>query len=319
MIHFRLPTPFFGVDGRLFQSKKTQLTINQFKMKNVVLLLTLALFTACNQVPSGDLSGILDENSTEAQMTKEIMVKYSEGKFNEIADMISDDSDAFYFNNQKVTKEGWLNAAQGHHDLFDNIKNDTEGINLTAAKYNNGSVWSMAWFQWTGKGKYTGADVKIIVHHGFKFEGGKIVAAYHFFDPSLLEREVKAAEAATKTSNRVMGLAELTVNDGFSAKDVEEFMIRFTQFVRDTEPNTYDFGYFISADGKKVNLVEKYHTSSDFVHHLNNFEQSEYAKEFLTIFTLDKVIVAGNASEELKAKTKGYGAELRPQIGGWIN
>ena len=57
----------------------------------------------------------------------------------------------------------------------------------------------------------------------------------------------------------------------------------------------------------------------DFVHHLNNFEKSDYSKEFMTLFTLNKVIIAGDASDELKAKAKAYGAELRPQIGGWIN
>jgi hypothetical protein len=233
--------------------------------------------------------------------------------------MISDDSGEYYFNNVKVDKEGWLSAAEGHHDLFDNIKNDSEEINLTSAKYNNGTTWSMAWFQWTGKGKYTGEDVKIIVHHGFRFENEKIVSAYHFFDPSLIDREVKAAEGVNKNSQRVLGLAELKVNKGFSSSDVEEFLKRFSKFVRETEPGTYDFGYFISSDGKRVNLVEKYHTSSDFVHHLNNFEKSDYSKEFMTLFTLNKVIIAGDASDELKAKAVAYGAELRPQIGGWIN
>jgi hypothetical protein len=252
-------------------------------------------------------------------MTKELMKKYSEGKFREIADMISDDSGEYYFNNVKVDKEGWLSAAEGHHDLFDNIKNDSEGINLTSAKYNNDNTWSMAWFQWTGKGKYTGEDVKIIVHHGFRFENEKIVSAYHFFDPSLIDREVKAAEGVNKSSQRVLGLAELKINKGFSSSDVEEFLKRFSKFVRETEPGTYDFGYFISPDGKKVNLVEKYYTSSDFVHHLNNFEKSDYSKEFMTLFTLNKVIIAGDASDELKAKAVAYGAELRPQIGGWIN
>ena len=51
--------------------------------------------------------------------------------------MISDDSGEFYFNNVKVDKDGWLSAAEGHHDLFDNIKNDSEEINITSAKYNN--------------------------------------------------------------------------------------------------------------------------------------------------------------------------------------
>jgi len=288
-------------------------------MKNLLLLLLTTIFLSCSQIPTGELSGILDDNSTEVQMTKELMKKYSEGKFREIADMISDDSGEFYFNNVKVDKEGWLSAAEGHHDLFDNIKNDSEEINLTSAKYNNGTSWSMAWFQWTGKGKYTGEDVKIIVHHGFRFENEKIVSAYHFFDPSLIDREVKAAEGVNKNSQRVLGLAELKVNKGFSSTDVEEFLKRFSKFVRETEPGTYDFGYFISSDGKRVNLVEKYHTSSDFVHHLNNFEKSQYSIEFMRLFTLNKVIIAGDASDELKAKAVAYGAELRPQIGGWIN
>ena len=287
-------------------------------MKKIILLL-FTIFLSCNQTPTGDLSGVLNDSSSEVQMTKQLMKKYSEGKFRDIADMISDDSGEYYFNNVKVDKEGWLSAAEGHHDLFDNIKNDSEGINLTSAKYNDGTTWSMAWFQWSGKGRYTGEDVKIIVHHGFRFENEKIVSAYHFFDPSLIDREVKAAEAINKSSKRVIGLAELRVNKGFSSTDVEEFLKRFSKFVRETEPGTYDFGYFISSDGKRVNLVEKYYTSSDFVHHLNNFEKSQYSIEFMRLFTLNKVIIAGDASDELKAKAVAYGAELRPQIGGWIN
>ena len=76
-------------------------------MKKYLILLT-AVFFSCNQTPSGDLSGVLNDNSTEVQMTKELMEKYSEGNFREIADMISEDSGEYYFNNVKVNKEGWL-------------------------------------------------------------------------------------------------------------------------------------------------------------------------------------------------------------------
>jgi hypothetical protein len=138
-------------------------------------------------------------------------------------------------------------------------------------------------------------------------------------DPSGLNKEVTAFEGINKNSKKVIGLAELYVNNGYDKEDVEEFLVRFSKFIRDTEPNTYDFGYFISSNGKKVNLVEKYISSADFVYHLNNFEQSDFSKEFLTLFRLNKVIIAGDASDELKIKAKAYGAELRPQIGGWIN
>ena len=114
-----------------------------------------------------------------------------------------------------------------------------------------------------------------------------------------------------------MGLADLKVNDGFIKNDVIEFMISFTKFARETEPNTYDFGYFIFADGQHVNLVEKYYDSADFVHHLNNFESSKFAEKFMTIFSLERVLVFGNSSDALKAK--GYGAELRENIEGWID
>ena len=87
----------------------------------------------------------------------------------------------------------------------------------------------------------------------------------------------------------MIGLADLKVNRVIP-KPMSKIMESFTKFVRDTEPNTYDFGYFISADGKHVNLVEKYFDSADFVHHLNNFETSEFAKQFMTIFSLDRVL-----------------------------
>jgi hypothetical protein len=61
-----------------------------------LLLLALGVFISCNQAPPGDLSGTLDENSLEVPMTRELMEKYVEGKFDEIADMISDDSDEFF-------------------------------------------------------------------------------------------------------------------------------------------------------------------------------------------------------------------------------
>ena len=176
-------------------------------MKKVILFAGLIVLFSCNQasqsdssstVPNmtfGGWSGTVDDNSVESQMTRKLMKKYTEGNFRDIADMISDDSKEYFFNDGAVDKEGWLSAAEGHHDLFEDIANDkVQAVNLTTARFDNGSVWSLAWFIWTGKGKFTGEEVKIYVHHGFRFEDDKIVAAYHFFDPTLFNREIDASK-----------------------------------------------------------------------------------------------------------------------------
>ena len=52
----------------------------------------------------------------------------------------------------------------------------------------------MAWFYWTATGKITGNEIQIPVHHAFRFENEKIVEAYHFFDPTLIDAEALAAQ-----------------------------------------------------------------------------------------------------------------------------
>ena len=39
----------------------------------------------------------------------------------------------------------------------------------------------------------------------------------------------------------------------------------------------------------------------------------------MKLFTLEKVTILGNSSEDLVEKAKGYGAEFRTKVGGWIN
>ena len=98
---------------------------------------------------------------------------------------------------------------------------------------------------WSGKGNFTGAKTTIPFHCVSLWEGDKISKVWRYMDPSALQKEIDAFEGFNNSSTKVMGLADLKVNDGFTKNDVKEFMISFTKFVRETEPNTYDFGYFI--------------------------------------------------------------------------
>ena len=112
----------------------------------------------------GGWSGITDDSSKESMLTRELMDNYTTNKFEQSANLMADDGN-FYFNSNKVSKEEWVGAAALHHSLFDDISNSKiQPTNVTTATYDNGSVWSMAWFYWTATGKITGNEIQIPVH-----------------------------------------------------------------------------------------------------------------------------------------------------------
>ncbi len=169
-------------------------------MKNIINVFLLSFFIVSCSAPqnpsvnSGPLSGTLNDESEEVKLTRDLMKAYIDNDFSSIEYMISDDV-VCLFNSDQYDKAGWISGVSSHHDLFDNISNTkNQPINLTAANYNNGTVWSMAWFEWTGTGKFSKEDISILVHHGFRWEGGKIVEAYHFFDPTALSNEIALSE-----------------------------------------------------------------------------------------------------------------------------
>jgi len=292
-------------------------------MKNQILLAILAIIVlACSnnteKVVSMDAKSLKVKSHIDAYMNNDSSV--AEAIFAEDLELYDQ-----FSNNQKNGETvsnpggnmGLIEADKFTHSLFSGIKCTTDNIKTYTDA--NGDVYTAFWSMWSGKGNFTGAETTIPFHCVSLWDGDKISKIWRYMDPSTLQKEIAAYEAVNNSSTKVMGLADLKVSDGFTKNDIKEFMVEFTKFVRETEPNTYDFGYFISADGKHVNLVEKYYDSADFVHHLNNFESSEFAEKFMTIFSLDRVLVVGNSSDALKAKVKGYGAELRENIGGWID
>ena len=292
-------------------------------MKNQILLAFIAITVlACSNssesVASMDAKSLKIKSHINAYMNNDSSV--AEKLFAEDLELYDQ-----FSNNQKDGETlsnpggnmGLIEADKFTHVLFSEIKCTTD--NIKTYTDTNGDVYTVFWSMCSGKGNFTGAKTTIPFHCVSLWEGDKISKVWRYMDPSALQKEIDAFEGFNNSSTKVMGLADLKVNDGFTKNDVKEFMISFTKFVRETEPNTYDFGYFISADGQHVNLVEKYYDSADFVHHLNNFESSKFAEKFMTIFSLERVLVVGNSSDALKDKVKGYGAELRENIGGWID
>lgn len=172
-------------------------------MKNTLLLLFALSLFGCQQPANqktvanmefGGWSGTSDDHSKESLMAREFNDYYVNNTFSDGAYMISDQADEFFFNSVKVDKAGWINGASDHHNYFDDISNSKlQPYNLTTTTFDNGSVWTQCWFIWTGTGKYTKTEAQINVHYAFRWEQGKIVAAYHFFDPTLINEEMAAA------------------------------------------------------------------------------------------------------------------------------
>lgn len=295
-------------------------------MKKILLFLILSVGIYSCQTNTNS-SGTILKNDAKSENVKRHLEAYMNNDSSVAQTLFSQDLMIYdqFVNNQENNstipnpegRQGLIDADKFTHVLFSEIQLTTDKI--STYQMNDGKTYTAFWSMWSGEGNFSGEKMTLPFYCISLWEGNQITKIWRYMDPAGLNKEVTAFEGVNNNSQKVIGLAELKVNPGFSPANIKEFLVRFSRFIRKTEPGTYDFGYFISSDGKKVNLVEKYYTSSDFVHHLNNFEQSEYAKEFMTLFTLDKVIIAGDASDELKAKAKAYGAELRPQVGGWIN
>ena len=152
----------------------------------------------------------------------------------------------------------------------------------------------------------------------YQWAGDKIIKEVQFFDTSVFQKEMNAKAAANNTSPKVVITIDMAVNSGYSMEDVKAFTKKLNQFIRDNEPNTYDYSYFISEDGKRVTLIEKFRSSEDFIFHADKFENGPNIEAFMKMFTFKSLVVAGNVSQELKERVKNYPADFRGNIGGWI-
>ena len=100
---------------------------------------------------------------------------------------------------------------------------------------------------------------------------------------------------------------------------VEEFTQYLSDFIVEREPSTV-YGYFISDDGKRVTLIERYNNSQDGIQHGIDFINGPNFTKFFEIFEIESFITIGNATEEFKqfALDNGFTIEYRKSIGGYV-
>ena len=147
----------------------------------------------------------------------------------------------------------------------------------------------------------------------------KIFAFFIVF--SVLSCEQQTGELTVldnSVSKEITFIIELNTK-GNSKTDVEEFTQYLSDFIVQREPSTV-YGYYISEDGKKVTLIERYNNSEDGIQHGIDFINGPNFDKFFEMFEIESFITIGNASDEFKefATENGFFIEYRESIGGYV-
>ena len=138
---------------------------------------------------------------------------------------------------------------------------------------------------------------------------------------SLLSCEQQTKELTVldnSVSEEITFIIELNTK-GNSKADVEEFTQYLSDFIVQREPSTV-YGYYISEDGNKVTLIERYNNSEDGIQHGIDFINGPNFDKFFEMFEIESFITIGNASNEFKefAVENGFDIEYRESIGGYV-
>ena len=147
----------------------------------------------------------------------------------------------------------------------------------------------------------------------------KIFTLFVVFSILSCEQQTKELTVLDNSvSEEITFIIELNTK-GNSKADVEEFTQYLSDFIVKREPSTV-YGYYISEDGNKVTLIERYNNSEDGIQHGIDFINGPNFDKFFEMFEIESFITIGNASNEFKefAVENGFDIEYRESIGGYV-
>ena len=286
-------------------------------LRNLILLTSLSIILSCGQ-PFAKIE-VTDKKS---KIIEKIFQEVSAENTDYLEEVFSDEMKMVNPKEVEFDKASFISGIKDMYDLFDNITfessdGDADGSEIETNYYSNGKVWTSIWNNFSATGKYTGQQINIPFHVSYQWEGNKIIEEFQFFDMTAFENEATARNAQNNTSQKISFLIEMKINKGKKLDEIKPFLAGLTSFMRNNEPEGYDYGYYISEDGKKVTLIEKYLTSEAAIKHADNFEGGPNMKPFLEMFTLESFIITGNATDQLKDRLKAWSPKYRTPIGGW--
>ncbi len=285
--------------------------------KSILLLLLFSLsFISCDSNPN------YESNLAKAKKTFELF------QVEDIETQMALFSDELVYTpptygTKDMSKEEFKSMLQMYHVAFDQIVY-TPQVWLPGTDENgklDGSVRTYG--TWNSKNAKTGEQTTPLrSYHFFNFnEKGEIIAQGDFFDATGLMNNIGKKNALTvenENSAELTFILELNTK-GNSKKKVEEFTQYLSDFIVQREPSIV-YGYYLSEDGKKITLIERYKNSQDGIQHGIDFINGPNFTKFFELFEIESFITIGKATKEFKefALENGFDIEYRESIGGFV-
>ena len=109
--------------------------------------------------------------------------------------------------------------------------------------------------------------------------------------------------------DEIIFVVEMDSNEGKTIEEITEFSKFYTDAIDANESNSLGWGFYEYGD--KVILIERYLDGNAMMQHGKNISEggpleSEFI-QFMEHFTINKIDVYGNASDELKEFVKPFG------------
>ncbi len=123
---------------------------------------------------------------------------------------------------------------------------------------------------------------------------------------ALLATGMPAAQAAVHSavaSNQVYWVLTGDVADG-KLDDFKALVHKIVAAVAKSEPGALEYEYNVSADGKSVQIFERYRNSAAVVTHIDNLAKT-HLKEFLALLKPTSLIVYGHPDDAAKKAIGG--------------
>ena len=126
---------------------------------------------------------------------------------------------------------------------------------------------------------------------------------------SLISCKQSNNSEASYNTNEIIFVVEMNSNEGKSTEEVAEFSKFYTDAINANEPNSMGWGFYEYGD--KIILIERYFDDNAMMQHGKNVSEGgplevQFVK-FMEYFTINKIDVYGNASDELKEFVKPFG------------